>query len=149
QSQLSPYVCVPVAMVLGAVGFFTCGASAGLACPAIAALFYGGLSFAGCLTYFGWGGGGGGGSGGSGAPGARRGTVTGGVGIGTVGGNCSQAPPPRPHATGDQAADASEGVCAKVRIQLDQTAVMARSVFTGAMEITNGGSVGNLTGVRI
>lgn len=43
----------------------------------------------------------------------------------------------------------SDGVCAEVRIQIDQTAVTARSAFTGGLTITNNSRVGGLTGVKL
>lgn len=43
----------------------------------------------------------------------------------------------------------SDGVCAEVRIQIDQTAVTARSAFTGGLTITNNSRVGGLIGVRL
>ena len=42
----------------------------------------------------------------------------------------------------------SGGVCARVRIRIDQSAVMTRTAFTGALEIDNEGS-GALTGIRV
>lgn len=46
-------------------------------------------------------------------------------------------------------AGAENGVCAQVRIRIDQQAVLTRSAFSGDLDIVNGHSVGNLEGVKL
>jgi len=43
----------------------------------------------------------------------------------------------------------SAGVCARVRIRIEQAAVMTRAAFLGTLEIDNGNPALNLTGVRL
>lgn len=46
-------------------------------------------------------------------------------------------------------AGAENGVCAQVRIRIDQQAVLTRSAFSGDLDILNGHQVGNLEGVQL
>jgi hypothetical protein len=45
--------------------------------------------------------------------------------------------------------NSDNGVCAKVRLQLDQQATLTRAAFNGALEINNGSQLGALTGVKV
>ncbi|MGE0377399.1 MAG: SdrD B-like domain-containing protein, partial [Planctomycetaceae bacterium] len=47
------------------------------------------------------------------------------------------------------AASGEEGVCAQVRIRIDQEAVMTRAAFAGELEIINGHELGSLEGVQL
>ena len=62
---------------------------------------------------------------------------------------CSTPPAETSDVQGVQASDDSSNVCATVRIQLDQTAVTTRDVFTGGLEIDNGSTTASLTGVEV
>jgi len=94
--------------------------------------------------------------GGAGGGGAGGGTSTG-PGNNVIvtlppggGGEYCSTPPAKPSdVQGVQASDDSSNVCATVRIQLDQTAVTTRDVFTGGLEIDNGSTTANLTGVEV
>jgi hypothetical protein len=44
--------------------------------------------------------------------------------------------------------DGTQGVCATVRLQIDQQVVMSRSAFTGSLELDDGGSTG-LSGIQV
>jgi hypothetical protein len=46
-------------------------------------------------------------------------------------------------------AGANNGVCAQVRLKIDQQAVLTRTAFNGELEITNGHLDGNLEGVQL
>ena len=45
--------------------------------------------------------------------------------------------------------DGQSGVCAKVKIEIDQKAVMTRNAFLGTLEIVNGSTAGSIEGVRV
>ena len=90
------------------------------------------------------GGGGSGGGPGSGAGGNRIVQPA----IGGSGGFCSTLTTAQDAAASGVTAQ-STSVCAKVRIQIDQTAVTAREVFTGAMEIDNASATDSLMNVQI
>lgn len=85
---------------------------------------------------------GGGGSGGGGGGGGGAGTTyySGGGG----GGGCS------PYVADLQAeVNADEGVCARVRIRIDQQAVMTRAAFVGELGINNQYQLSSLNGVQL
>ena len=89
----------------------------------------------------------GGGSGGGPGTGGGGGGIVRPV-IGAGGGFCSTLTSAEDATASDVTAQ-SNSVCAKVRIQIDQTAVTAREVFTGAMEIDNASTTDELKNVQI
>ena len=45
--------------------------------------------------------------------------------------------------------DCGQGVCARVKLSLDQQATLTRSAFNGTLTLNNGSSTGDLTGVQV
>jgi hypothetical protein len=85
----------------------------------------------------------------SGSTGSTGSSVWYGNGSGAFGGGACSPRFPDFEGDGLAASMESEGVCAQVRIRIDQEAVLTRSAFSGVLELNNGHEAANLEGLQL